>query len=74
MMTGDSLPTNSPKERPTFQPLSKDEFIEIMMTPKYQTDPAYAKEIDARRQATIDQQGGIGYVSPEFSHSRRPLR
>lgn len=73
MMTGDAIPTNMPQEQPTFEPLQRDEFIQIQMTDKYNSDPAYAKEVDDRRRKTIDMHGK-GFVSPEYSASRMPIR
>jgi hypothetical protein len=67
MMTGDS-PTK-PEVKETIKPLSKDEFISIMKTKKYQDDPDYAAKIDARRQWTIDNHG-VAFQSPEYSSAR----
>jgi len=69
MMTGDSNVNLVPK--PAFQPMSRDEFTELMKTEKYQKDPEYARTVDDRRNKTIAQGA---YFTPEYSAYRRPLR
>lgn len=70
MMSGDSESVNRDTTPAALEPLSRDEFIEIMATEKYNTDPEYAAQIDKRRQATIDK--GDNLVTPEFSKYRPP--
>jgi hypothetical protein len=70
MMTGDAQAAAAAAVAPEFVPLSKDEFINIMKTEKYQKDDAYAQEIDTRRRKTIAKGG---YMTPEFSHLRPPI-
>lgn len=69
MMSGDSAAAAATTEV-KFEPLSKDAYIKVMMTEKYNTDPAYAEEIDNRRRKTMETEG---YVTPEFSHLRPPI-
>lgn len=68
MMTGDAAADSKPV--PEFKPLSKDEFIKIMGTEKYQSDLEYAAQIDARRRKTMENEGA---TTPEFSHLRPPV-
>lgn len=69
MMTGDSEAINKGETKETFQPLSKDQFIQIMNTKKYKEDPAYAKSIDDRRRQTINMGG---FTTPEYNAKYRP--
>ena len=71
MMTGDSAAVNTEKLVPKVEPLSKDQYIKIMASKKYQEDPEYADQIDSRRRKTL---AGEGFVTPEYSASRMPLR
>ena len=70
MMSGDALATNKVAQAPAFEPLSKDGFIKLMATEKYQTDPEYAASVDARRAKTLETEGAI---TPEYSHLRPPI-
>jgi hypothetical protein len=72
MMSGDAMAAANAPTQPEFKPLSRDEFVQICMTKKYNEDLAYQKEIDDRRRKTIDQTGaGIG--TPEYSGARPPI-
>ena len=71
MMTGDPQAVNTEKLTPKVEPLSKDQYIKIMATKQYQEDAAYAESIDNRRRATM---GKEGFVTPEYSPTRMPIR
>jgi ribosome-binding protein aMBF1 (putative translation factor) len=71
MMTGDALAATPAEKAPEFTPISKDEFIEIMQTKKYNEDPEYAAKIDERRAKTIAKGE---YVTPEYNRKYRPAR
>jgi hypothetical protein len=71
MMSGDALPTNQEKAAQKLEPLSKDQYIKIVGTEKYNTDSEYAAKIDQRRRATMATES---YITPEFSASRPPIR
>lgn len=69
MMTGDSMATNDAKPVEKAEPLSKDQYIQLMNTKKYNEDPEYAKKIDDRRRATMATEG---FVTPEYHAKYRP--
>ena len=71
MMTGDA-DASATQTTPAFKPLSRDEFVQIVSTEKYNTDIEYAAEIDARRSKTIEQ-GGAGFMTPEYCRVRPPI-
>lgn len=69
MMSGDPAATNNPKPEDKVEPLSRDAFIQIQMTKKYNEDPEYAAKIDARRRATM---GNESFMTPEYNAKYRP--
>lgn len=71
MMTGDA-DAAAAQQTPEFKPLSRDEFVKLVASKKYNEDPEYALEVDARRKKTIDE-GGVGFLTPEFSRVRPPI-
>lgn len=71
MMNGDSAASNKVDTTPKVEPLSKDQYIAIMATDKYNTDLEYQKQIDERRRATMAKES---FVTPEYSASRPPIR
>lgn len=73
MMSGDPIPTNQSTPAAEFKPLSRDEFRILMATDKYQSDPEYAATVNARRQKTIEEQGGRGFLTPEYGANRPPI-
>lgn len=72
MMTGDAEAKVVEKDAEKFVGLSKDEFIKIMTSDKYQEDPEYAAKIDAQRRDTIAKLG-VGATTPEYSTMRPPI-
>ncbi|MBW2638025.1 MAG: hypothetical protein JRC86_10990, partial [Deltaproteobacteria bacterium] len=69
MMSGDSAAAAA-TETITLEPLSKDQFLQIMATDKYTKEPEYAAQIDARRRKTMETEG---FITPEYSHLRPPI-
>lgn len=69
MMTGDSAAANNQQPAEKVEPLSRDQFIKIQMTKKYQEDQEYADKIDARRRASMSTEG---FMTPEYHASHRP--
>lgn len=70
MMEGSAAATANATAAPAFEPLSRDEFIKILSTEKYQKDPEYAEKVDSRRRKTMETEGAM---TPEFSHLRPPV-
>lgn len=69
MMTGDSAAANNQQPAEKVEPLSRDQFIKIQMTKKYQEDQEYADKIDARRRASMSTEG---FMTPEYNANHRP--
>jgi hypothetical protein len=69
MMTGDSSATNNQKPVEKAEPLSRDGYIKLQMSEKYQSDPEYAAKIDARRRASM---AGDSFMTPEYNAKYRP--
>lgn len=69
MMSGDAAASNKTETAAKVEPLSRDQFIQIQMTDKYQTDLEYQAKIDARRRATMN---GESFMTPEYNAKHRP--
>ena len=70
MMTGDATAISNATQAPAFAPLSKDQFIEIMKTEKYNTDAEYKEQVHAQRRKTMETEG---MITPEWSILRPPI-
>jgi hypothetical protein len=72
MMNGDAAPTSKEPTKPTLEPISRDQYVAIVGTEKYNNDAEYAAKIDERRRATMKQETHL--FLPEYSASRPPVR